>query len=52
MSTGGFVARSTGMTGTGRLAGASGALELNGVQDGGGRFTESLTGTICVDLAK
>jgi len=52
VSTGAF--RSTGaVTGsTGKLEGATGSLTLDGVQDlGTGAFTETVTGSICVDLS-
>lgn len=45
---GGFVARTTGLTGSDGLDGASGALVLAGVQDlVDGSFTEVVTGRIC-----
>ena len=52
VSTGAF--NSTGaVTGsTGKLEGATGSLTLDGVQDlGTGAFTETVTGSICVDLS-
>ncbi len=52
LKTGAFVAYSTDMAGTGKLAGASGDLELSGVEDNRGQFTEAITGAVCVDLAK
>lgn len=49
-----FDVESTGFTGTGKLAGVSAGtsdLRLAGVGVLGGAFTETVTGTICVDLA-
>lgn len=46
-----FDVTSTGMTGTGRLAGADGILWLAGAGAPDGRFTETVTGEICVDLS-
>jgi hypothetical protein len=50
--TGEFSATTTGMSGTGKLAGVTGELTLNGVEDLSTlTFTEDVTGEICVDLA-
>lgn len=46
-----FEATSTGFTGTGKLEGATGDLRLEGIGVPSGAFTETVTGTICVDLA-
>lgn len=47
-----FDVTSTGFTGTGKLEGVTGELRLAGVGvPGGGAFTETVTGTICMDLA-
>lgn len=46
-----FDVTSTGMTGTGRLAGAEGTLRLAGAGAPDGSFTETVTGEICVDLS-
>lgn len=46
-----FDVTSTGFTGTGKLEGITGELRLAGVGVPGGAFTETVTGTICVDLA-
>ena len=40
-----------GMTGTGRLSGATGTLRLAGTGDPDGRFIETVAGEICVDLS-
>jgi hypothetical protein len=50
--TGEFAATTTGMSGTGQLAGVTGQLTLRGVEDLATlAFTEDVTGEICVDLA-
>jgi hypothetical protein len=50
--TGEFTATTTGMSGTGQLAGVTGQLTLRGVEDLSTlAFTEDVTGEICVDLA-
>ena len=50
--TGQFTGTTTSMSGTGQLAGVTGELTLNGVEDlTTGVFTEDVTGEICVDLA-
>lgn len=50
--TGEFTATTTGMSGTGKLAGVTGQLTLRGVEDLSTLvFTEDVTGEICVDLA-
>lgn len=46
-----FDVSSTGLTGTGKLEGATGVLRLAGVGTSATDFTETVTGTICVDLA-
>jgi hypothetical protein len=46
-----FDVTSTGMSGTGRLAGATGELRLAGDGAADGSFTETVTGEICVDLS-
>lgn len=40
-----------GISGTGKLAGATGTLRLAGEGIPGGSFTETVTGEICVDLS-
>src|SRR6266545_2410260 len=51
VATGAFSATSTSIAGTGKLAGATGSLAFNGVEDlSDGSFTEDVTGEICVDL--
>lgn len=50
--TGEFSADSTSISGTGKLEGATGNLAFDGVEDlSTGRFTERVTGEICVDLS-
>ncbi len=50
--TGEFGATTTGMSGTGKLAGVTGQLTLSGVENLTTlAFTEDVTGEICVDLA-
>ena len=50
--TGEFAATTTGMSGTGQLAGVTGKLTLRGVEDLSTlAFTEDVTGQICVDLS-
>jgi hypothetical protein len=52
VATGAFVATSSSIAGTGKLAGATGSLTLQGVEDlTDGSFTETVRGEICVDLA-
>lgn len=52
LATGAFSATSSSLSGTGKLAGASGSLAFNGVENlATGAFTEVVTGSICVDLA-
>jgi len=52
LATGAFSATSSSLSGTGKLAGASGSLVFNGVENlATGTFTEVITGSICVDLA-
>jgi hypothetical protein len=52
LATGAFSATSSILSGTGKLAGASGSLVFNGVENlATGAFTEVITGSICVDLA-
>jgi hypothetical protein len=53
VATGAFVTTGPVMSSTGKLAGATGTLTLDGVQDlASGRFTEEVNGLICVDLGK
>jgi hypothetical protein len=50
LSSGKFRALSTSLSGTGRLAGASGSLVFDGTEDlSTGAFTEVLTGDLCLD---
>jgi hypothetical protein len=52
LATGAFSATTSSLAGTGKLAGASGSLVFNGVENlATGAFTEVLRGSICVDLA-
>jgi hypothetical protein len=52
VTNGQFQATSTSITGTGRLAGATGSLTFSGVENlATGSFTETITGVICVDLS-
>lgn len=51
LATGRFTASTGAVSGTGRLAGADADLVLSGTQDATGRFTETVRGTLCVDLA-
>jgi hypothetical protein len=52
VSTGAFSATGPVTSSTGKLEGATGSLTLEGVQDlGTGAFTETVTGSICVDLS-
>jgi hypothetical protein len=52
IETGEFFAAGDVSAATGKLAGASGHLEFNGVQElATGEFEETITGEICVDLA-
>ena len=52
LATGAFSATTTSISGTGKLAGATGNLAFNGVENlSTGSFTEDVTGEICVDLA-
>ena len=52
VATGEFRASGMVTDATGKLAGATGTLLLEGIQDlSNGRFVETVTGTICVDLA-
>lgn len=46
-----FALASTGMSGTGKLAGATGTLTFAGAGADDGSFTEDVTGRICVDLS-
>lgn len=52
VASGAFQARTGAVSGTGKLAGATGSLTLAGVQDATGRFTETVTGTLCVDRSR
>ena len=52
VATGAFSAVSSGLSGTGKLAAATGSLAFNGVENlATGAFTEVVTGSICLDLA-
>jgi hypothetical protein len=52
VATGEFSASGMVTDATGKLAGATGTLLLEGIQDlSNGRFVETVTGRICVDLA-
>jgi hypothetical protein len=52
LASGAFSATSTSIAGTGKLAGASGSLSFNGLENlVTGTFTEDVKGQICVDLA-
>lgn len=52
VATGAFAATSSSITGTGKLAGATGNLSFSGLENlATGVFTETVTGSICVDLA-
>lgn len=52
VATGEFNALSLSISGTGQLAGATGSLSFNGVEDLlTGSFTEDVTGEICADLS-
>jgi hypothetical protein len=52
VATGDFVASGSVTSATGKLAGATGTLLLDGVEDlTTGTFAEDVTGLICVDLA-
>jgi len=52
VSTGAFSSTGAVISSTGKLEGATGSLTLEGVQDlGTGAFTETVTGSICVDLS-
>ncbi len=52
VATGAFSATTSGMSGSDKLAGATGSLVFNGVEDlATGAFTETIGGSICVDLA-
>jgi hypothetical protein len=52
VSTGAFNSTGPVTASTGKLAGATGSLTLDGVQDlATGAFTETVTGSICVDLS-
>lgn len=50
LATNTFTAHSVSMSGTGKLAGASGTISLAGAEDETGHFTESIVGEICDDL--
>ena len=52
VTTGEFSSTGPVASATGKLAGATGELTLTGVEDlSTGRFAETVTGTVCVDLA-
>lgn len=53
VATGAFVTTGAVASATGKLSGASGTLTLDGVEDlTTGKFTEEVSGLICVDLGK
>jgi len=52
LASGAFAASTSSIEGTDKLAGASGNLFFNGVEDfSDGSFTEDVSGEICVNLA-
>jgi hypothetical protein len=52
VATGEFQATTSSISGTGKLAGATGSLSFSGVEDlSTGTFTEDVTGEICADLS-
>jgi len=52
LSTGAFNVSGTVTSATDKLAGATGALSFDGIEDLiSGQFAEDITGQICVDLA-
>ncbi|HET7033930.1 MAG TPA: hypothetical protein VFJ48_12445 [Casimicrobiaceae bacterium] len=52
VATGAFLSTGPVIGATGKLAGATGTLSLDGVEDlASGKFTEDISGTICVNLA-
>jgi hypothetical protein len=52
VATGEFNATTSSVSGTGKLAGATGSLSFNGVEDLlTGSFTENITGEVCADLS-
>jgi len=52
LASGAFSAASSGIFGTGKLAGATGSLSFSGVENlATGAFTEVVSGSICVELA-
>jgi hypothetical protein len=52
LATGEFNATTSSISGTGKLAGATGSLSFNGVEDlSTGSFTEDITGEVCADLS-
>lgn len=52
VASGAFSATTSSIAGTGKLAGATGSLVLEGLQNlSDGSFTETVTGQICVDLS-
>lgn len=51
VATGEFSAIGPVSASTDKLAGATGSLELHGIQDATGSFVEDVTGEICVDLS-
>jgi hypothetical protein len=52
LASGAFSAASSGILGTGKLAGATGSLSFSGVENlATGAFTEVVSGSICVELA-
>ena len=53
VSTGAFVTTGPVMSATGKLTGATGTLTLDGIENlTTGKFTEEVSGLICVDLAQ
>jgi hypothetical protein len=52
IATGQFQATTSSISGTGKLAGATGSLSFSGVEElSTGAFTESVTGEICANLS-
>jgi hypothetical protein len=52
VATGEFNATTSTISGTGKIAGATGSLSFNGVEDLlTGSFTETVTGEVCADLS-
>jgi hypothetical protein len=51
VASGEFTAAGPVSSGTGKLAGATGTVDVHGLQDPTGSFVEDVTGEICVDLS-